>query len=265
MARHEARLPELAEAPSEWRPLCEALSRCDRANPPPGALVDLLLRALDVHRAMEAASDSRVAAPDECAAAASELLPRAGGPLRPPDALLYERVAAATTRAHGRATVALEASSSQSLEVAADESATLEGPPTSRELEGGASRRAQAVRPTAFRDAYMELLADGAADELDSLRREEPPMDEAGLKNLVEALEAGSEAFSRAQRPLLAASFHGSASWWARRGESGGRSSASDAARDAVSDEKGLEAAPAPLLVSRVAELEGRRQRQRTV
>ena len=138
----------------------------------------------------------------------ADLLPPSGGELRSPDVVLYEYVSAATSHACSCAAEATLAS--VHIGVAAPShsgAAPVSGPPTISELEGRheespgtGDRHEQAV---AFRDAYMELLADSAPDELDSLRREEPPMDDDGLANLIEALEAGSESFSRDQRSLL--------------------------------------------------------------
>ena len=71
---------------------------------------------------------------------------------------------------------------------------------------------------TSFRDAYMALLADGAAEELDALRREEPAMDEAALRRLLDALESGCESFGAESRSLLLASYQGRDSWWETRG-----------------------------------------------
>ena len=57
-----------------------------------------------------------------------------------------------------------------------------------------------------FRDTYMSLLADGAGDELDTLRQaEETPMDKASIEMLIDALQFGATTFDSAQRPLVAA------------------------------------------------------------
>ena len=203
----------------------------------------------------------------------ADLLPPSGGELRSPDVVLYEYVSAATSHACSCAAEATLAS--VHIGVAAPShsgAAPVSGPPTISELEGRheespgtGDRHEQAV---AFRDAYMELLADSAPDELDSLRREEPPMDDDGLANLIEALEAGSESFSRDQRSLLAASFNGERSWWAR-GRFGHRAKLQSSDAWSVpyeDDDDGLggeasSAAPGvPALVAKIGELHVRLQ-----
>ena len=77
----------------------------------------------------------------------------------------------------------------------------------------------QAARPVdadAFRVAYMSVLADGAADELDVLRSEEPAMDDAALESLIDSLEFGAQTFQPTQRDLFVWSFAGGRSWWGR-------------------------------------------------
>ena len=96
------------------------------------------------------------------------------------------------------------------------------GPPTLEELSRrlGDARRdghdatasaavsgGAAEAPRGFRDAYMALLAEGAAEQLDALRREGPAMDDAALALLVDALEYGAHSFTPEQRGLFEASF----------------------------------------------------------
>ena len=68
----------------------------------------------------------------------------------------------------------------------------------------------------AFRDLYMQILAEGVGDELDTVRREgggrggkNGAADEEGLAFLVDALEVGASTFSVAERQLALASHGG--------------------------------------------------------
>jgi hypothetical protein len=278
--------------PQEWAPLGEAFTRAGchldqldalgtNVQPLSGDIARILVSALSLHRALEAAGDG-TSPPTRTA---MELLPpRGAAALSAPEVLLSEQVAAASSRACQRSSKIHSSSFLQP--AAAPEDAAVAGPPTRRELlpssaelhpeaAAGEARREHAA---AFRASYMELLADGAADELDALRREEPPMDEAGLANLVEALEAGSAAFSDAQRPLLSASFHGAACWWARGRSDGdtavGRrhsrhvadawlSSFASGDEEEVLSEEGATAA-APSLIARIQEMRRRASNAKT-
>ena len=138
-----------------------------------------------------------------------------------------------------------------------DESlALVGGPPTMNELgELTALARvnsfASAVRTTtrrsggkSFRDAYMALLADGAADELDALRCEQPPMTEAELRTLLDALESGCASFGGTERALLMATFVGKRSWWEQRASEARRPAAASAAKTKMAARKRRGAAP---------------------
>ena len=249
----------LRDAPPEWKPLCEALARgCQSSSspqPPPSAVARVLLGALKLHGTMEQHSTAGAAAPLQTLA---DLLPRAGQPLVAPEVVLHERISALTSRACRMSATALVTAASPSAmdEEHPDEAvAVLSGPPRLRELDATTTTPAAApLGGRSFRDVYMALLADGAADELDALRREEPPMDEAGLANLIEALEAGSETFSSVQRPLLAASFDGRGSWWAGRSGAQGPMEESDPPADGADGEQ----SSVPVLVSRISDLRRR-------
>lgn len=181
--------------------------------------------------------------------------------------LLYERVADITRRAldrWDRAAVTAggdecgEASGIEAGEASEqDESlALVGGPPTMNELgELTALARvnsfASAVRTTtrrsggkSFRDAYMALLADGAADELDALRCEQPPMTEAELRTLLDALESGCASFGGTERALLMATFVGKRSWWEQRASEARRPAAASAAKTKKAARKRRGAAP---------------------
>ena len=100
----------------------------------------------------------------------------------------------------------------------------------------------------------MNLLAEGAPDELDALRREEPPMDEAALAQLVQALEGGAAAFSAVQRPLLSASFADSAEGASATPLVGDAWTAAASERASEEREGGT-----PALVARVREVRSKR------
>ena len=83
------------------------------------------------------------------------------------------------------------------------------------------ARRGEAFGPDspegkAFRDLYMQILAEGVGDELDAVRREGGgrggkggAADEEGLAFLVDALEVGASTFSVAERQLALSSYGG--------------------------------------------------------
>lgn len=289
--------------PDEWRQLCgpiDELMDAEVVSVPSEKAAQLVLRAVGLQSPLEAAAVG--AAPSQAAPSSfAEMLRSSDDPeqLRPPETVLAELAADATSRAHDCASAALSAAAAgvpagepRRRDGAAHDdvaalAAVVSGPPRLSELadddfescmsavtaamsssssSGISSKQPPplaedvAAADAAFRSAYMELLTECAADELDALRREEPPMDAAGLATLVASLEAGSETFSRVQRPLLAASFHGEQSWWANRAataaSSGGgfADKAAAAAFDAVARE-GDGQKSVPPLVARVAEL----------
>ena len=198
-----------------------------------GALAHVLARVLELHSIIDGG--------DRGLALTASLQP----PLRPLGVCLGERAGAATRRAIEHAEEAVGGTSVEAAaEPAAKRSArvsaapgegvaghtaataprrgtgggggTRSGPPTWHELSqpvgvdagsSASSRRPAAGRGTHFRDAYMALLAHGAPDELDALRTEEPPMDEAALAMLVDALEHGAQTFAPTQQRLFEASF----------------------------------------------------------
>lgn len=124
------------------------------------------------------------------------------------------------------------------------------------EVEAAGEKKSSATDKSghrAFRNVYMDLLAAGAAEELDTLRREEPGMDDAALGTLVDALEFGAETFAPRQQRLLTASVAGDSCWWERRARGDGRATgAADSDADA---RHGESSARAPPLVERVCEL----------
>jgi hypothetical protein len=124
-----------------------------------------------------------------------------------------------------------------------DDCLHMHGPPTESELSddirggagdaGPAAQQRSSTQRAAFRDAYMGLLADDAAAELDALRREEPPMDEAALKQLIDALEFGCDTFvGQHQWPLFRASFAANGWWDTRGGATSSRPSRGAGVRD---------------------------------
>jgi hypothetical protein len=175
-----------------------------------GKLVRVLQRSFELHHLIHADDDEPAPlTPADLVLMAA----RCGSALRPIGASLDERVAAVNECAHRSSSDALERRRHRRPDAAGGHGAMHGGPPTAAELmgeerwEGGAAGEADPGSVQAFRDAYMALLADGAADELDSLRRDEPPMDEAALGMLVDALEAGASTFGTEQRRLVSASF----------------------------------------------------------
>ena len=60
---------------------------------------------------------------------------------------------------------------------------------------------ADAAERHALRNLYMEVLTEGAGEELDELRTKEH-LDESKLGVLIDALESGASAFNREQRQL---------------------------------------------------------------
>jgi hypothetical protein len=54
---------------------------------------------------------------------------------------------------------------------------------------------------------YMDVLTEGAPDELDALRREKEQLDERSLTMLVDALEFGADTFSPEQATLALRSY----------------------------------------------------------
>lgn len=266
---------EQASAP-EWAPLLSALSAlgssCER---PPlaasedlaepfaqmgGAVLSVLQRVLELHRLVgDCDGGANVAA--EHLGPANLSLPPSGDALLPSLRVpVYERVAATTRHAHGCFEAAVGGGSSAGKR-ARGSSSLCAGPPTAGELaddddDDTLSRPFASLGPSderrAFRDSYMALLADGAADELDALRREEPPMDEAALATLVDALEYGAETFAPRQRRLLGASFSGTDSWWERRG----KGEVADAPPRDSKKRVAEMPATAPPLIARVRELQ---------
>ena len=260
------------DAPTEWQPLVGMLASCetqllhildvDRAILPPRDVARTLLGALALQGVIDQPHPKADAAASLQAKTIADLLPRTGQQLIAPEAMLQERIATFTARACRTSTAALASTRGPTATGETADGAGFAdiegGPPRLRELEEDSGSGAALHAPgapsgaTSFRDSYMALLADGAPDELDALRREEPPMDEVALANLIETLEAGSETFSSVQRPLLQASFNGSESWWAQRG------SEAQASHEATGhgEQDGEQDGSAPLLVSRIADLQ---------
>jgi len=220
----------LDEWAPEWAPLLSALedlgSSCDAQLPllevdscRGGAILYAIQRVLQLHNAVASAdgqaSSERLGPVDLSALSAS------GAALPSLRSTVYERVAASTRHAHSCCESALGGRS----KAARSTRGLRSGPPLEHELADADERIGSGSRSPggghedtrSFRDAYMVMLADGAADELDALRREEPPMDEAALATLIDALEHGAETFAPRQRRLIEASFSGGGSWWERR------------------------------------------------
>lgn len=223
--------------------------RQEAAAPACSALVDVyselgsmlargLRRGLDVHDAVESAAAGSPGSSGTARVPASMIaLPhttQATDPLPPAHLTLQARVEELTRQVRRRTDTMLRATSGGSDDVhdaqggegGHDELGEAghglrSGPPSARELavgtgigmsaSGGGSQRGhhhdEAI--ASFRQAYMQLLAEGAADELDALRCEEPPMDEAALELLIDALEFGAETFPRTQHGLVALALHG--------------------------------------------------------
>ena len=240
--------PTIIEPPSEWSPLVESLSRCASAAPSSAsqpAIAKVLLHSLQLHHAMNAPHNSS-------APTLASLLPT--GAIRHPDVALYERVRRASNILCRGAEEQL--ASSAGAAAPRDGETLRSGPPASIELAPSAATANAAVGGAHdFRDVYMNLLAEGAPDELDALRREEPPMDEAALAQLVQALEGGAAAFSAVQRPLLSASFADSAEGASATPLVG------DDAWTAAASERASEAREGgtPALVARVREVRSKR------
>jgi len=222
-----------------------------------GALIRSLQGMLDVHAVLEAASPCGL--PDGCLplgrVKAAELLPShalgtAAGPLQLP---LYERAMASQQAAAyaymravaetGDAAAAEELNAKaagagdveeDSLVALGDWSVAAGGPGGGGGAEGGSGAGVPELR-SAFTRLYMEILTEGAADDLDGLRRDEA-LDEASLSLLVDALEAGADTFDDAAKGLAMESYDGPRSWWKRSTEAkaGGAGAGAEAASDSA-------------------------------
>ena len=213
-----------------------------------GIIIRVLQQSLELQRIVDASTVATTAALTE-ALGAADLHPPPQTPLPPVHMLLFERVAAASRRACTRYAEAMAAAhgaagisgaSSDGADSLGD-FAMRHGPPSAREIaalaeeeeqqrrggkadveaDAAASSSAAAAATSGFRDAYMALLADGAPEELDALRTEEPAMDETALRALLDALESGCASFGAVPRQLLAPSFVGGESWWEQRAAAG--------------------------------------------
>ena len=259
----------LDEWAPEWAPLLSALedlgSSCDAQLPllevDSCAILYALQRVLRLHNAVASAdgqaSSERLGPVDLAALSAS------GAALPSLRSTVYEQVAASTRHAHSCCESALGGRS----KAARSTRGLRSGPPLEHELEDADERIVSDSRSAggghedtrSFRDAYMVMLADGAADELDTLRREEPPMDEAALATLVDALEHGAETFAPRQRRLTEASFSGGGSWWERRATEleAARSCKAVAGSTSITPAQSHTQQQSASLVARVRELRG--------
>lgn len=274
----EAASEALDEWAPEWAPLLSALedlgSSCDAQLPllevdscRGGAILYALQRVLRLHNAVASAdgqaSSERLGPVDLSALSAS------GAALPSLRSTVYERVAASTRHAHSCCESALGGRS----KAARSTRGLRSGPPLEHELADADERIGSGSRSPggghedtrSFRDAYMVMLADGAADELDALRREEPPMDEAALATLIDALEHGAETFAPRQRRLIEASFSGGGSWWERRATEleAARSCKAAAGSTPTTPAQSHTQHQSASLVARVRELRGLRPGQR--
>ena len=262
----------LDEWAPEWAPLLSALesldSSCDAQLPllevdscRVSAILYALQRVLRLHNAVASAdgqaSSERLGPVDLAALSAS------GAALPSLRSTVYEQVAASTRHAHSCCESALGGRS----KAARGTRGLRSGPPLEHELEDADERIVSDSRSAggghedtrSFRDAYMVMLADGAADELDTLRREEPPLDEAALATLVDALEHGAETFAPRQRRLTEASFSGGGSWWERRATEleAARSCKAVAGSTSITPAQSHTQQQSASLVARVRELRG--------
>jgi hypothetical protein len=187
--------PDLAP---EWEPLLHSLSRladCCTSTPSVGAgtdadaerrtmqgcsLVRVIRRALELQHRIDGTQPGTHADPLDWQRPLGE------PPRRLSDAV-ERSVAQATRLATDRFMSAVEnghvAMAGDSARAALPDG-LRGGPPTAHELLSDAGRAGAwdaLTDPRTFRDAYMEVLADGAADELNELRSEDPPMDQAAL------------------------------------------------------------------------------------
>ena len=198
-----------------------------------GSLARVLWRALELQRVVERAS-ARGASEGSADQNGTRAQLQGSTHLQPLSASLGDRVGSSSRCALEHAEEAIAAGSRVETTVTAwtpsivmRESGMLRqwgsigsGPPTMEELSkqlGGMGPQEHGLGPPTgdgvahsqrgFRDAYMAVLAGGAAEQLDALRREGPPMDDAALAMLVDALEYGAHSFTPEQRELFEASF----------------------------------------------------------
>lgn len=231
-----ASCPILAPTQIAQLPEAESATLAEKYAEMGGTLVRVLQRTLQLQRSFDGDIGPEIAP-----FGPADLVPsHASGTIQPFRLPLYRRVVEATQHAHSRLS-ALGSSSSTGREHALDGLGS--GAPTARELAdsinleptaGSSHHAADAAEQRAFRSAYMELLADGAGDELDALRREEPAMDDAALGTLIDALEFGADSLGPLQMKLFSATF--SRGSWERRRRSTAAPAASTAAEQSLSD-----------------------------
>ena len=179
-----------------------------------GSVVRLLLQSLELHRTLASHTESasflarQPAEPQPLTAA--DLISRGtsdalGGPLSAMQLPLYDRLAQAQQLGCLKFLQAM---------AAADRDNAGEGGKggESEEEEEGAAAAGSEHTGAAFRDLYMQILAEGCGDELDALRREGSGRDGQGdggesLSFLIDALEVGAETFSPIEKQLALASY----------------------------------------------------------
>ncbi len=176
-----------------------------------GSVVRLLLQSLELHRTLSAQTESAsflarqraepatLSAADLIARPTSDAL---GAPLAAMQLPLYDRLAPAQQLGCLKYVQALAAADRDDAGGEGGES-DEDGDGTPAAGAGDAGR--------AFRDLYMEVLAEGCGDELDALRREggRDPAADGGesLSFLIDALEVGAETFSATEKQLALASY----------------------------------------------------------
>ena len=233
-----------ADAPPGWEQLAESLQLLQQcalptdeqlaALPTPQAnaavgrsaqlgavVVRVLQQSLELHRSVSALTEppSRRRA-ESVPISAAELMGEAstssiGAPL---DALrlpLYDRLAPSQQSgclSFVRAMASADRDDAGAIVAERDQSSGGSG-------AGGADEAGDseaAAEGKAFRDLYMQILAEGVGEELDAVRREGGgrggkggAADEEGLAFLVDALEVGASTFSVAERQLALSSYGG--------------------------------------------------------
>ena len=185
-----------------------------------GSVVRLLLQSLELHRTLashtESASFLARQPAEPQALTAADLISRGtsdalGGPLSAMQLPLYDRLAQAQQLGCLKF---LQAMAAADRDDAGEGGAGGEGGESEEEEEEeeGAAAAGSEHTGAAFRDLYMQILAEGCGDELDALRREGGGRDGHGdgsesLSFLIDALEVGAETFSPIEKQLALASY----------------------------------------------------------
>lgn len=181
-----------------------------------------LAAMLELHEALERAVPSGLDQPERGPLRAAELLPShaLGEALAPLQLPLYDRVMASQRAAAYTYLRAIgEGEEAEGDEAAGEEDSMVAlgdwGVERTPRAAGQTVEGSVATLRASFKRLYMEILTEGAAEDLDGLRRSEA-LDKGSLSMLVDALEAGAETFDDESRRIAMDSYDGPSSWWER-------------------------------------------------